>query len=36
MRATLQLESGGNRVVDTTLAKENGAWVIVKFQPVTQ
>ncbi len=36
MRATLQLEIGGNRVVDTSLAKENGAWVIVKFQPVTQ
>jgi hypothetical protein len=36
MRATLQLESGGNRVVDTMLTKENGAWVIVKFQPVTQ
>jgi uncharacterized protein YgiM (DUF1202 family) len=36
MRATLQLESGGNRVVDTMLTKENGAWVIVKFQSVTQ
>ena len=36
MRATLQLESGGNRRVDTTLAKENGVWVITKFQPVTQ
>jgi hypothetical protein len=30
------LESGGNRGVDTTLAKENGVWVIIKFQPVTQ
>ena len=35
MRATLQSE-GGNRVADTTLAKENGVWVITKFQPVTQ
>ena len=36
MRATLQLESGGSHRVDTTLAKENGVWVITKFQPVTQ
>jgi uncharacterized protein YraI len=36
IRAALQLESGGSHSVDTTLAKENGAWVIVKFQPVTQ
>jgi hypothetical protein len=26
----------GNRVADTTLAKENGVWAINKFQPVTQ
>ena len=36
MRATLQLEGGGNLGVDTTLAKENGVWVIIKLQPVTQ
>jgi hypothetical protein len=36
IRATLQLETGGTRRVDTTLAKENGAWVIIKFESVTQ
>jgi len=34
VRATLQYDSG-NHVVDTSLAKENGIWVITKFQPVT-
>jgi hypothetical protein len=29
------LRHSGNRMVDTTLAKENGVWVITKFQPVT-
>jgi len=36
IRATLQLEGGGSVSVDTTLAKENGVWVIIKFQPITQ
>jgi len=36
IRATLQLERGGSHRVDTTLVKENGVWVIIKFQPVTQ
>jgi hypothetical protein len=29
------LRHSGNCMVDTTLAKENGVWVITKFQPVT-
>jgi uncharacterized protein YraI len=35
MRATLQLD-GESRVVDTTLGREDGRWVIVQFQPVGQ
>jgi len=34
-RATLQLASG-DYIVDTTLVKQEGVWVIDKFQPVTQ
>jgi len=34
IRATLQYDSG-NHVVDTSLTKENGVWVITQFQPVT-
>ena len=32
VRATLQLDSGKSEV-DTTLDKQNGAWLITKFQP---
>lgn len=34
-RATLELASG-NHVVDTTLVKQDGTWVIEKFQPVAE